>query len=172
MTHAAALFLDTHPSSRKPAAHSGVRRRWTRSGKEAALTTAAVAVGLAIVTTALPPPKTPGNVASAFLEAWFRTEGSPARILLCESNRAVTDSTFISTHLVDPNQHYVFPHLVEVHVDEVRAARGSEGPFLTVTVTATSRGRSWEGWTFPAEVPLVREDGELRVCFAQDTAPV
>ena len=171
MTHSAALFLDAHRNGPRPPSYPRVRRRWTRTGTEAALATAAVALGLGLVMSALPRLQTPGNVASAFLETWFRTEGSPARHLLCSSNRAVADSLFISGQLIDLNEHHVLPHVVDVHVDEVRAARGSSGPLFTVSVTATSDGRSWEAWTFPAEIPLVREDGELRVCFPPDAAP-
>jgi hypothetical protein len=170
MTHSAGLFLDAYGSAPPPILPlPPARRRWNPVVKGAALTTAAVTAGFGIATAALPPTQTPGYVAAAFVTAWIEDDASAARSFLCQSNRAARSDRFISEQLALGIRAFL-PESVDVVVDDVSSSLTPSGPVLEVALTLTADGLMWEGWAIPADVPVVREGSEFRVCFAEDAA--
>jgi hypothetical protein len=145
-----------------PSRHPRPRRRPRQHVVPAVVTALCVAFGFGIVTTTAPPSPTPGDVAQAFVEALVERDWETARQLHCRAD----DGSGARMTTLGPE--FDIPAAAVVVVRDVTETRGSAVPSFTVTVTAAgidSNGTPLRIDT--VELPVVGEQGELRVCLAR-----
>ncbi|MCW2699758.1 MAG: hypothetical protein JWQ45_1293 [Blastococcus sp.] len=144
----------------------------TRSGairSDATVVAAAVAAGFALTVTTVPTAPTPQRVAESFVRALFDEDWTAARQVLCQSDRDRLDYPTFARRLVALNGDSPMPSDVDLELNDVRAGRGPDDPQIRVRITATSDERHREDWALTGDVPLLLEDGAVRVCFTAVT---
>lgn len=148
-----------------PLAVDSRRKRSAAVWLGALLTSAFVGAGAAVAVSTLPAVPTPTNVARAYVEAWFASDGARAWGLLCSPSRsAMGGYTVFAENLASADEYNFFPSDVDVAVGDVHGVRGTSRPVAAVAVTATSDERNREEWEFSGELLLVEEGGAFRVC--------
>ena len=140
------------------------RTRWAATCREAAVAAAAVAAASALAVTTVPPAPTPPRVAGTFVHALFDRNWPAAWTALCRPDRRSLDYQTFAHQLALLNGQNPLPSAVDLDVGPVRAARHPADP-VTVRVTATSDEPHGKNWSLTGEVPLVVENGAVRVCF-------
>jgi hypothetical protein len=156
--------LGARPPTQPPVrAHRGPVR------KGAIITGSAVAAGFGLAMTTLPATPTPAAVAQAYIEARLDGNWATAWALLCRPSRGVTDFAGYAEQSAYLREHTAMPSDVDITVDDPRVERGPAGPYLAVAVTVSSAERHREDWQIGGDVPLVEEDGQLRVCPGQSS---
>jgi hypothetical protein len=163
-------FVPYGSGARVPRSRRQARARTSGIRKCALVTGAAVAAGFGLAMTALPPLETPGRVAQVFVQSQFDHDWATSWALLCEATRAATDFTTYAEQSAYLTDYYVMPSDGGIEVEGVRAARGPDGPYLTVTLTITAAERDGEVSQTSGEMRLVEEGGELRVWLESASA--
>jgi hypothetical protein len=127
-----------------------------------------VVAGFWLGATYLPGPPTPINAAVTYTEAGFARDWRATWALMYRSLQAATDyDKFVGT-LDDWAEHNSEPTEVDIETGDMEVVRVGSRRYFVVTVTATSDEPKWRGWRFEEAIPLVREDGEFRMCVPED----
>jgi hypothetical protein len=142
------------------------RNRATRKG--ASLVIAFVAGGAALGSWLLPPAPTPTDVAQAYVEARFDRDWEEAWSLVCREDRTLYgDYTAYAEQSDYVFRRYFMPTDVDVTTGSAHSGPIGGSAAVTVSVT-TPDGGMFLNWEIGGDVPVVAEDGGLRVC-GQDT---
>ncbi len=131
---------------------------------------AAVAAGFALAVTTVPATPSPQRVAATFVRALFDDDWTAAWAVLCRADRNRLDQDTFTRALVALSGGSSLPSDVNLEVDAPRPARGLAGAQATVKITATSDDVGRRDWAITGEIPLLVENGAVRVCFASGAA--
>jgi hypothetical protein len=143
---------------------------WAATRREATVAAAAVGAGFAVAVTTVPAAPTPQRVAESFVQAMFEQDWPAAWTVLCRSDRDSLDYDAFARGLATLNGGSSMPSDVDLEVDDPRPARGPARGQLTVKITATSDDLNRQDWAITGDVPLIVEDGRVRVCFTTEGA--
>jgi hypothetical protein len=145
-----------------PPRHPRLGRRPRQHLVPTVVTALCVAFGFVLVTTTAPPSPTPGDVAQAFVEAVVERDWATARQLHCAADGS--SGAWVTT----PGPQFDIPAAAVVVVRDVTENRGSAAPSFTVTLTTLGFDANGDA-RLPDTValPVVGEQGELRVCLAR-----
>ena len=126
--------------------------------------------GAALASWLLPPAPTPTDIAHAYVEARFDRDWEAAWNLLCRPTRSeyVDYAAFAeqSDRIFD---WYFMPSDVDVSTGAVRGVRTPGGAVAAVAVSVTTPdGGLYMDWEIGGDLPVVVEDGSVRVCGETD----
>jgi hypothetical protein len=109
-------------------------------------------------------------VATTFVQALFDDDWTAAWTVLCRADRDRVDQDTFTRALVALSGGSSLPSDVNLEADEPQPGRGLAGAQGTVKVTATSDDLNRQDWAITGDVPLLVENGAVRVCFTSGTA--
>jgi hypothetical protein len=139
------------------------RRPWPHL-VAAIVTAACVCGGFAVVTWTVPRAPTPGNVARAFAEARMHQDWATMWQLQCRAVRLPDQQAFVA-RMTALDEAFLVRPAVGVFVRGISQDDGATRPSFTVTVETAAFYRDGATWTSTVRLPVVREEGEFRVCF-------
>jgi len=144
--------------------------RWAAARREATVTAAAVAAGFALAVTTVPATPSPQRVAATFVQALFDDDWTAAWTVLCQADRERLDHDTFTRALLALSGASSLPSDVDLEVDDPRPVRGPAGAQATLKITATSDDVGRRDWAITGNIPLLVENGAVRVCFTTGTA--
>ena len=133
--------------------------------KEAVVTVAAIAAVSTLALATLPVAPTPQRVAEAFVTARFDEDWAGAYALLCASDQDWVDYESFADRAARRFDLGSAPFDVDVELGETRPARGPADPQFTVPLTLTLHEQDGQR-VIDSSIPLVAENGTVRVCFS------
>jgi hypothetical protein len=104
------------------------------------------------------------------VQALFDDDWTAAWTVLCRADRNRLDSDAFARALLALSGGSSLPSDVDLEVDDPRPARGPAGAQATVKITATSDDVGRRDWAITGNIPLLVENGAVRVCFTTGTA--
>ena len=147
------------------------RRERRRLRTEALITGACIPSALAAATVALPTPETPGTVVRTFVEARYGADWSAAWTLICRIGREAHGGYAAFVERMEyMNEYFFSPSDVDVDIRRSYGVNQPEARGVSVAYRVTSDEDGREYWAEGAEAPVIREDGEFRICIADRSA--